>query len=130
MLLTEPMVACLSAYGTSTKSPCVICTLPALTSIIASLVYSVVYLLLVVFPIVFEQHRHWKPVIATLPFLAILIGVVAAMGVNLANQPVYAKAVARNKGRAVPEARLPPMFIGGVLLVGGMFWSVSIPYRA
>ena len=41
---------------------------------------------------------------------------------NLVNQPFYARAVANNHGRAVPEARLPPMIIGGFLFTIGLFW--------
>lgn len=32
------------------------------------------------------------------------------------------KAVEKNGGKAVPEARLPPMIIGGLLFVSGIFW--------
>ena len=50
------------------------------------------------------------------------VGVIAAVFINLANQPHYKRAVEKNKGRAVPEARLPPMMIGGWLFVIGIFW--------
>ena len=61
-------------------------------------------------------------VVSTLPFLGLFVGVLFAVLVNLANQPRYSRAVAANKGRAVPEARLPPMIIGGVLFAAGLFW--------
>lgn len=35
---------------------------------------------------------------------------------------MYIKAVRKNKGRAVPEARSPPMFVGGILFTTGIFW--------
>ena len=50
------------------------------------------------------------------------VGVIGAVFINLANQPRYKRAVEKNKGRAVPEARLPPMIIGGWLFVIGIFW--------
>ncbi|KAK4504514.1 hypothetical protein PRZ48_005430 [Zasmidium cellare] len=102
MLLTEPMVTCITFY--------------------ASFCYGILYLNLQVFPIVFEQHRHWPLVTSTLPFLGLLVGVLCATFINLGNQPIYAKAVKANGGKAVPEARLPPMLIGGVLFVIGLFW--------
>ncbi|KAG2168240.1 hypothetical protein VTO58DRAFT_100958 [Aureobasidium pullulans] len=102
MLTTEPMVTAIAFY--------------------ASFVYGLLYMTLEVFPIVFEQNRGWPLITSTLPFLALFVGVLFAVLINLANQPRYARAVAANNGRAVPEARLPPMFLGGVLFTIGMFW--------
>lgn len=102
MLVTEPMVTCIAIY--------------------ASFVYGLLYMTLEVFPIVFREQRGYGPVVSTLPFLALFVGVLCAVGVNLANQAYYRKAVAKNNGRAVPEARLPPMVIGGVFFTTGLFW--------
>jgi DHA1 family multidrug resistance protein-like MFS transporter len=74
------------------------------------------------FDIVYREMRQWDLVLSTLPFLGIMIGVIAAVFINLANQPQYSRAVEKNKGRAVPEARLPPMAVGGWLFVIGIFW--------
>nr|OQO18137.1 hypothetical protein B0A51_15209 [Rachicladosporium sp. CCFEE 5018] len=70
----------------------------------------------------FAQDRGWGLVVSTLPFLGLFVGVCFALTINLANQPRYARAVDANGGKAVPEARLPPMIIGGVLFVIGLFW--------
>ncbi|KAJ5522751.1 major facilitator superfamily domain-containing protein [Penicillium frequentans] len=102
MLFTEPMVTLLALY--------------------ASFTYSLIYLTLEVFPIVFHEDRHWSLVISTLPFLSILVGVICAVMLNFANQPRYQRAVKANGRKAVPEARLPPIVIGGVLLSVGLFW--------
>lgn len=102
MLLTEPMVLAIALY--------------------ASFVFSLLYMTLEFFPIVYHQNRGWPLVTSTLPFIGLFIGVVAAMGVNLANQPRYYKAVEANNGNPVPEARLPPMVIGGVIFAIGLFW--------
>ena len=102
MLLTEPMVTCIAIY--------------------ASFVYALLYMTLEVFPIVFAQHRHYSLVISTLPFLGLFVGVLCAIFINLANQPRYARILAKNGGKPVPEARLPPMLIGGVLFAAGLFW--------
>lgn len=40
----------------------------------------------------------------------------------LANQKRYARVVAENDGRPVPEARLPPIVLGAILVAGGTFW--------
>jgi len=113
MLITEPMVACIALY--------------------ASFVYALLYMTLEVFPIVFEENRGWPQVSSTLPFLALFVGVLCALCVNLANQPRYMRIVDANGGKPVPEARLAPMVIGGVSFVIGLFWfgwtaGPSIPW--
>ncbi|KAL7929306.1 major facilitator superfamily domain-containing protein [Trichoderma chlorosporum] len=102
MLFTEPIVSCVALY--------------------ASFVYSLMFLMLEVFPIVFRQNRDFSPIVAGLPFLGLFVGVLLASCINIAFQPMYIKAVQNNRGRAVPEARSPPMIIGGALFTIGMFW--------
>ncbi|OAL38686.1 hypothetical protein AYO20_01892 [Fonsecaea nubica] len=102
MLVTEPMVTCIAFY--------------------ASFVYAILYMTLQVFPIVFEEQRHWSPVVGSLPFLGMFIGIVCATGVNLGNQPRYIRKCRASNGRPVPEARLPPLAIGAVMMVVGLFW--------
>ena len=102
MLITEPMITCIAIY--------------------ASFVYGLLYMTLVMFDIVYQEERHWSLVLSALPFLGIMVGVISAVFINIGNQPRYIRAVEANKGRAVPEARLPPMTIGGWLFVIGLFW--------
>lgn len=112
MFVSEPMVTCITLY--------------------LSFVYALLFLTLEVFPIVFSEHRHYGPVVSTLPFLGIFVGVVAAVPINLLNQPRYKRAMKKNNNRPVPEARLPPMIIGGVLLSGGLFlfgWTAAPKYH-
>ena len=102
MLLTEPMVTCIAIY--------------------ASFIYGLLFFQLESFPVVFREERQYSPLVSTLPFLGLVVGVLLALAINFANQPLYAKAMTKNKGRAVPEARLPPMLLGGVFFSAGMFW--------
>jgi hypothetical protein len=102
MLVTEPMVTCIALY--------------------ASFVYALLYLTLEVFPIVFEENRGWSPVVGSLPFLGLFIGVLSAVLINLGNQPRYARISDAAHGKPVPEARLAPMAIGGFLFAIGLFW--------
>ena len=102
MLFTEPILWAVAIY--------------------ASFVYGLLFFQLEAFPIVFSEHRGWAPVPSTLPFLGLFVGVVVAIVINILNQPYYAKAVAKNNNRAVPEARLPPMLAGGILFSTGLFW--------
>jgi MFS family permease len=102
MLFTEPMVTLIAFY--------------------ASFVYAILYLTLQVFPIVFQEQRGWSPVVGSLPFLGMFVGILAATGVNLGNQPIYRRNCAASNGKPIPEARLPPLAIGAVLMVIGLFW--------
>jgi MFS family permease len=89
MLATEPMVTCIAFY--------------------ASFVFGLLYMTLEVFPIVFEEQRGYNPVAGSLPFIALFVGVLAAVFINLANQPHYIRIAEAAGGKPVPEARLPPM---------------------
>lgn len=91
-------------------------------AVYASFVYGLLFFQLESFPVVFGLMRKYSTVVSTLPFLGLFTGVTLALTINFANQPLYAKAMARNHGRAVPEARLPPMLVGGVLFSAGIFW--------
>lgn len=102
MLFTEPAVTCMALF--------------------ASFVFGLIYMFLEVVPIVFRDIRQFSPIIASLPYLGIFIGVLFAVFINLANQPYYVKAMAKNNNKPVPEARLPPIVFGMVLLIAGLFW--------
>jgi hypothetical protein len=80
------------------------------------------YLALELFPIVFEKERGWSPVVGSLPFLGLLIGVISSVGVNIWNQYRYNRISRAANGATVPEARLPPMAFGAVFMVVGLFW--------
>lgn len=87
----------------------------------ASFVYGILYASLGAFPTVFEGMRGWNQVVGALPFLALLLGVISGGLVNLLNQQYYLRRIAANNGRAVPEARLPPMMAGSLFFVAGLF---------
>jgi hypothetical protein len=90
-------------------------------SFYASFVYGLIYGSLAAVPYIFETYRGWHPVVASLPFLALLIGCFAGLIVNLGNTKLYVKALEANDGKAVPEARLYPMMGGSFFLTGGIF---------
>lgn len=74
------------------------------------------------FPIAFGEVRGWKTGLATLPFVAILIGVFFGAGVVVIYTEVYVKRRTAKYGKFEPEFRLPVMIVGGCLLPVGLFW--------
>ena len=102
MLTTEPIVTYIVFY--------------------ASFVFALLYVTLEVFPIVFQEERGYSPEVASLPFLGLFIGMLGAVGINLANEPRYRRIADATKGKPVPEARLPPMIVGSFLFPIGLFW--------
>lgn len=69
----------------------------------------------------FGQVRHWTPFKGSLPYLSTFVGSLIGMAINVANNGFYAKQVKANGGKPVPEARLPPMMLGGVAFAAGLF---------
>ena len=73
------------------------------------------------FGIAFQEVRHWGPVTGNLPFLAMLLGMCGAGLISIYNNRQYFRLFTANGNRPVPEARLPPMMIGGVFFAIGLF---------
>jgi MFS family permease len=94
-----------------------------LLSLFLSVVHGTLFLLFAAYPIVFQQTRGWEQGIASLPFLAIIVGImVSLVYVALVDQKRYANVVAKYDGYAPPEARLPPAMLGAAALPIGLFW--------
>lgn len=103
LLFLEPIVALLTAF--------------------LSVVQGTMFLLFAAYPIVFQTTRGWPQGIASLPFLAVALGIMIALFyAALIDQKRYAKVVEKCNGRAPPEARLPPAMLGSVCLPVGLFW--------
>jgi multidrug resistance protein len=100
-------------------------------TIYLTLVYGSLYLSYQLFPRAF-QIRGWNKPTATLPFLAVGLGVVSALAVfSTFTMTWYKKRwVAAQKkmtgesmpARIAPEYRLPPMVLGAVLLPPALLW--------
>ncbi|POR33124.1 Putative MFS-type transporter [Tolypocladium paradoxum] len=92
-----------------------------LVALYASFCYGILYMQLGAIPIIFGELRGWGPLVATLPFLCILVGAMLGCALNVYNQTLYNKAYHASGDRAVPEKRLPPMMLGSVLFSAGQF---------
>lgn len=69
----------------------------------------------------YQEIRGWAPVVASLQFLALLTGIFLAAAINIHNNKYYFRKFQANNHRPVPEARLPPMMIGGIVFTAGLF---------
>ncbi|KAI9734518.1 MAG: Citrinin biosynthesis cluster MFS transporter mrr1 [Cirrosporium novae-zelandiae] len=87
-----------------------------------SLIYGILYLFFEAYPISFQESRGWSPGVGALPFLAITIGVlIGASIITYVTKTRFASKMKKH-GHIIPEERLPPMILGGVLLPIGLFW--------
>ena len=95
-----------------------ICFLVALH---ASFIFGVFYATLAAFPILFEQERGWSEVIGSMPFLALLVGILLGSIIVALNQHYYNSIWDAKNQIVTPEARLASMMIGSVVFAAGLF---------
>lgn len=101
MLFTEPILLLLTIYN--------------------SFVYGILYLLLEAYPIVFIKGYHFYAN-GELPYIALIIGMVVNAAFNIYMERDYVKRVEANGGKPVPEARLFPMMVSGIVFPIGILW--------
>jgi MFS family permease len=81
-----------------------------------ALIYGVLYLCFVAYPIVFSEHRGWAPGISGLAFLGIGIGTMVAICLEpLWRRIINAQPKDPATGRAPPEATAIIMLMGAIL---------------
>ncbi|KAJ5173570.1 MFS multidrug transporter [Penicillium coprophilum] len=109
LLFTEPIVLLISIY--------------------VAFIYGLLYSFLTAYPMVFQGIHGWNRGLGGLPLVGCFLGEVLAAAYLVIEQPRYLKKLTENKGRNIPEWRLPPMIVGGVLFSIGMFWFGWSGYR-
>ncbi|KAK9334135.1 major facilitator superfamily domain-containing protein [Lipomyces starkeyi] len=103
MLFTEPIVFLIALY--------------------CALVYAILYMNFVAYPIVYQEERGWGMGIGGLPFLAIGVGMVCAIATSPWQTKLYLKLTAeRGNGKIYPEGRLPFSIVGAFCLPVAIFW--------
>lgn len=85
-------------------------------------IYGFLYLCFEAYPISFEEERGWNMGVGELPFIAIIVGVLVGCGIIVFFTKTRFQRILEKTGKVIPEERLIPMMIGGVLLPSGMFW--------
>lgn len=95
-----------------------------LVAIYYSVVYTMLYMLFSIYPIVFQQKRGWNAGVGELPLIGVVIG--ACLGGLL----LYLLSMRERRQTLTgdshpagdPESRLPAAMIGGVLFAITSFW--------
>lgn len=94
-----------------------------LLGLFMAFIYGFLYLLFVTFPTLFRGTYGQSLGMAGLNYIG--PGVGYAVGLLLFTpllQKTYMKMTAANNGVALPEYRLPPLFLGGFMIAVGLFW--------
>ncbi|KAK7204377.1 major facilitator superfamily protein [Myxozyma melibiosi] len=103
LLFTEPIVFLIALY--------------------CSLIYAILYMNFVAYPIIFQQERGWGAGKGGLPFIALGIGMVGGIMTSPAQTKLYIKiSKEKGNGKIYPEARLPYAIFAAFLLPIGVFW--------
>lgn len=102
MLVTEPILFLITLYN--------------------AFIYGLLYLFLTAVPLIFSKEYRFQTGVAELPYFAMLIGIFVGGILSIFLDRRYVRAMEKNNGKPVPEERLPPMMVGGVLFAIGLFW--------
>ncbi|OWB82485.1 hypothetical protein B5S33_g1111 [[Candida] boidinii] len=90
-------------------------------ALFASYVYGLFYISITSFSEAFYLTRGWEGTIATLPNIALFLGVISGCVGNMLWANEYGKKVQLNGGLAIPEERFPIMMMLGWLMPAGIF---------
>ena len=92
-------------------------------TIYTSLVYGILYLIFFAYPYSFQGVRGWSLDTASLPFLAIIVGVlVSGIAMALFHKIWWLPRFLRRNMKVNPEDRMPPLIASSILLPVGLFW--------
>lgn len=86
-----------------------------------SVVYAIMYLTFFAYPYAFSE-RGWSRQIGSLSFLSLLVGILTSCAAVAVYSTRYYQPRLIARGKLLPEDRLPPVMLGGVILPIGLFW--------
>lgn len=88
-----------------------------------AVVYTLLYMLFSIYPIVFQQKRGWNTGVGELPLIGTIIGACFGGLLLFVKSQMDQRRAKRNPERkTVPEDRLPGAMIGGVMFAVTIFW--------
>ena len=102
MLIKDPIVLLMSLYGSTT--------------------YALLYLFLIGYPTVFQGIYHMGPGVGGLPALALIVGMIGAVGAVFGIQPWIQRKTKQNHGVMLPEWQLPVAVPGSIAFGAGILW--------
>ncbi|KAL1856687.1 hypothetical protein Plec18170_003658 [Paecilomyces lecythidis] len=120
-----------AAFRTSLSRPWILLfrePIVLLLSIYMAIIYGTLYMLFAAYPIVYQQGRGWNPGLGSLPFLGIMVGMLAAVIYTIPDNKRYIRTQDKNDGFAPPEARLPPCLLASIAIPVGLFWFAWTNY--
>lgn len=125
--IEDSSTSLLAAYKIALTRPWIILfdSISLLCALYMSLVYTLLYMLFSIYPIVFEEMRGWNAGVGELPLLGTAVGA-ACGGILIAvDSRRTQKKLESGKLKMediTPEDRLPLAMIGGIGFCIGMFW--------
>ena len=96
-----------------------------LCAIYMAIVYTLLYMLFSIYPIVFQEKRGWNSGVGELPLIGTVVGALIGGSIVLVDTHLRQRKVERGEKRledSVPEDRLPLAMIGGIGFSATMFW--------
>ncbi|KAH8698582.1 synaptic vesicle transporter [Talaromyces proteolyticus] len=91
-------------------------------TIYLSFIYGLLYCFLTAYTLVFQGVHGMNAGVGGLPLFGLVVGIFGAASYIIYSSRAYNAKLAANGGIPVPEWRLPPVIIGGVLFAAGLFW--------
>ncbi|KAE8366077.1 major facilitator superfamily domain-containing protein [Aspergillus caelatus] len=129
--IDQGKVSLKQAFGTALSRPWILLfrePIVFLLSLYMAIVYGTLYMLFAAYPIVFQMVRGWNQGVGSLPFLGIMIGMLAAVAYSIIDNKRYVKTDEKHDGFAPPEARLPPCMVASLAIPIGLFWFAWTNY--
>jgi multidrug resistance protein len=96
-----------------------------LCAIYLAFVYTLLYMLFTIYPIVFQEKRGWNPGVGQLPLLGTVIGALFGAAIVLVDTRIRQRKIELGiikQENVVPEDRLPLAIGGGIGFALAMFW--------
>ncbi|CRL19797.1 Sucrose/H+ symporter, plant [Penicillium camemberti] len=86
-----------------------------------AVVYTLLYMLFSIYPIIFQQKRGWNAGVGELPLIGTVIGACLGGLALFVNNQINRRKFTENR-KSVPEDRLPGAMVGGVMFAVTIFW--------
>ncbi|KAJ5690471.1 MFS general substrate transporter [Penicillium macrosclerotiorum] len=91
-------------------------------TIYLSFIYGLLYCFLTAYTIVFQQVYGMNAGVGGLTLFGMVVGLLIAGSYVVFSSRGYNVKLEKNGGVPIPEWRLPPVIVGGVLFAAGLFW--------